>query len=95
MFAHADRNNEELSNECYLQVSDLRIKHFISHPITGFKDDRAYVTTKTADRNQRSTEDGSVLSDVIYALPFHTWKLIIWHVRCYYNTWIVHQISPT
>ena len=29
-----------------------------SHPITGFKDDSAYVTTKTADRNQRSTEDG-------------------------------------
>ena len=28
------------------------------HPITGFKDDSAYVTTKTADRNQRSTEDG-------------------------------------
>ena len=29
-----------------------------SHPITCFKDDSAYVTTKTADRNQRSTEDG-------------------------------------
>ena len=29
-----------------------------SHPITGFKDDSAYVTTKTADRNQRSTKDG-------------------------------------
>ena len=29
-----------------------------THPITGFKDDSAYVTTKTADRNQRSTEDG-------------------------------------
>ena len=29
-----------------------------SHPITGFKDDSAYVTTKTADRNQRITEDG-------------------------------------
>ena len=31
--------------------------HSISHPITGFKDDSAYVTTKTADRNQRITED--------------------------------------
>ena len=31
---------------------------YISHPITGFKDDSAYVTTKTADRNQRSTDDG-------------------------------------
>ena len=30
----------------------------LSHPITGFKDDSAYVTTKTADRNQRITEDG-------------------------------------
>ena len=29
-----------------------------SHPIIGFKDDSAYVTTKTSDRNQRSTEDG-------------------------------------
>ena len=29
-----------------------------THPITGFKDDSAYVTTKTADRNQRITEDG-------------------------------------
>ena len=29
-----------------------------SHPITGFNDDSAYVTTKTADRNKRSTEDG-------------------------------------
>ena len=31
---------------------------YIPHPITGFKDDSAYVTTKTADRNQRITEDG-------------------------------------
>ena len=30
----------------------------VSHPITGFNDDSAYVTTKTADRNQRITEDG-------------------------------------
>ena len=29
-----------------------------AHPITGYNDDSAYVTTKTADRNQRSTEDG-------------------------------------
>ena len=28
-----------------------------THPTTGFKDDSAYVATKTADRNQRSTED--------------------------------------
>ena len=48
-----------------------------THPITGFKDDSAYVTTKTADRNQRSMEDGQVLSDVIYAPSFHTWKIII------------------
>ena len=30
----------------------------VTHPITGFKDDSAYVTTKTADRNERITEDG-------------------------------------
>ena len=29
-----------------------------SHPIIGFKDDSVYVATKTADRDQRSTEDG-------------------------------------
>ena len=30
----------------------------VTHPITGFKDDSAYVTTKIADRNKRITEDG-------------------------------------
>ena len=30
----------------------------IPHPITGFTDESAYVTTKTADRNQSIAEDG-------------------------------------
>ena len=36
----------------------IHVISILSHTITGFKDDSAYVTTKTADRNQRSTEDG-------------------------------------
>ena len=33
----------------------INMQYYFAHPITGFKDDRACVTTKTADR---ITEDG-------------------------------------
>ena len=32
-----------------------------------------------------------VLSDVIYVPSYHTWTIIIWHVRCYYDTRIIIQ----
>ena len=51
MFQVSCQNIENFSRKSYFQVGG-------PHPITGFKDDSAYVTTKTADRSQRSTEDG-------------------------------------
>ena len=50
------RYAEELQVLCLRYV--IHYEYDISHPITGFKDDSAYVTTKTAGCNKRITEDG-------------------------------------
>ena len=50
--------SQSASHICKWSKSFWMVLLSLTHPITGFKDDSAYVTTKTADRNQHSTEDG-------------------------------------
>ena len=60
-----------------------------SHPITGFKDDSACVTTKTAGR---IAEDGLVVLNIIYMVYNIFHALTLWSVHFLYITWIVYQI---
>ena len=53
------------------------------HPITGFKDDSACVTTKTAGR---IADDGLVVLNIIYTVYNIFHALTLWSIYFLYNT---------
>ena len=71
----------------YMYKEYLKIKY--THPITGFNDDSACVTTKTAGR---IAEDGLVVLNIIYMVYNIFHALTLRSVHFLYNTWIVYQI---